>query len=178
MPDAGSVFLQRDGRRMERHLKKNGKIGILNFRRDEYACTTKREFFCRGWTVSMKMMRSVFYGLLTIYLIAALFSLIFSLLLSFTSLHESSLEGVVTAFSFLLLFIGGFVAGGKGKEKGWILGALTGVFYAVINFMFQFLGRDSGFTLEQTAYYTFFLLAATAGGVFGVNASGKRSKKT
>ncbi|WP_276676913.1 TIGR04086 family membrane protein, partial [Caldibacillus debilis] len=63
----------------------------------------------------MKMMRSVFYGLLTIYLIAALFSLIFSLLLSFTSLHESSLEGVVTAFSFLLLFIGGFFAGGKGK---------------------------------------------------------------
>lgn len=123
-----------------------------------------------------KMIQSVLYGLGTIYVIAALFSLLFSLLLRFTSLQENEIGLGITIISFIAIFFGGMIAGGKGKEKGWFLGVLTGLSYTLLNFLFQYLGFDSFFTMEQIVYYTLFILTAMIGGIVGVNSIGNRSK--
>ncbi|WP_033828317.1 TIGR04086 family membrane protein [Bacillus andreraoultii] len=120
---------------------------------------------------------SVLIGLGVIYVVAAFCSLIFSLILKFTSVQEIQLNLVITIISFVSLFIGGFVAGGRGKEKGWLLGALTGFLYTGINFMFQYLGFDSVFNFEQLIYYICFTVTAIMGGILGVNIIGNHSRQ-
>jgi putative membrane protein (TIGR04086 family) len=117
---------------------------------------------------------SILYGVITIFLVAIISSLIFSLLLRFTSTQESSLQFIVTAVSFISLFIGGFISGGKGKEKGWLLGGGTGLLYSIIVFLFHYLGHDSLFTMEQIIYHTCYMLVAMMGGILGVNMTTSR----
>lgn len=124
-----------------------------------------------------KVIQSVLYGLGVIYVVAALFSLLFSLLLRFTSLEESEIGYGITVVSFIALFAGGFTAGGKGKERGWLLGAMTGLSYTLINFLFQYLGFDALFSTEQIVYYITFTITAMIGGILGVNVSGNRTRE-
>lgn len=121
---------------------------------------------------------AVLMGTLTIFIFAMVSSIIFSLILRFTSLQESSLQWVITAVSFIALFAGGFISGGRGKEKGWLLGGLTGLIYSIIVFLFQFLGLDSLFDLEQIIYHICYILIAMMGGILGVNLSGNSRSTT
>ncbi|WP_367949336.1 TIGR04086 family membrane protein [Bacillus sp. FJAT-29790] len=113
------------------------------------------------------------FGIIAVFLLAIISSLLFSLLLKFTSLQESSLHFVITAISFIALFAGGFISGGKGKQKGWLLGGLTGLIYSIIIFLFQYLGHDSLFNMQQIVYHTCYMLTAMMGGILGVNMSTK-----
>ncbi|MBO1514797.1 TIGR04086 family membrane protein [Metabacillus bambusae] len=121
--------------------------------------------------------KAILYGLITIFVIALATSLIFSLLLKFTSLTESSIAWLLLGLSVLAMFIGGFVAGGKGQEKGWLIGGVTAILYSLIIFLFQFLGYGHIFTMEQTMYHGGFLVVAMLGGVFGVNMTSSRASK-
>lgn len=86
-------------------------------------------------------------------------------------MQESSLQYIITAVSFIALFSGGFISGGKGKERGWLLGAITGIVYSIIIFLFSFLGSDQLFTFEQTVYHICYMLISMMGGILGVNLS-------
>lgn len=119
---------------------------------------------------------AIMYGVVTIFIMAALFSLLFSLLLRFTSISESSLTYIIMALSFLTLFIGGFISGGKGKKQGWLLGGGTGLIYTLIVFLYQYLGLESVFTSRQLVYNGCFIITAMMGGVLGVNMSGGSSR--
>lgn len=146
----------------------------------EYACTniSFNAMTMGGLYVdTRRLSSSVFVGLGVVYVVAALFSLIFSLILKFSSVQEGQLSLIITVISFISLFIGGFVAGGRGKEKGWLLGGLTGILYTVINFLFHFFGYDSVFNMEQTIYYICFTLTAVMGGILGVNMMGNGSRQ-
>ncbi|MEH7442302.1 TIGR04086 family membrane protein [Bacillus sp. JJ1122] len=121
---------------------------------------------------SRSLGKSVLYGVMAIFLLAVVSSFIFSLLLKFTSVQESSLQYVMTSISFLSIFIGGFITGGNGKQKGWLIGGSTGLVYSLIIFLFQFLGYDSLFTFEQLIYHTCYILTAMMGGILGVNIAG------
>ncbi|KOP83576.1 TIGR04086 family membrane protein [Cytobacillus solani] len=118
----------------------------------------------------------ILFGLIVVFVLAIISSLIISLLLTFTSLQESSVQFVVTAISFVSLFIGGFISGGKGKQKGWMIGGLTGLSYSLIIFLFQYLGQDSLFNLQQTIYHVCYILTAMMGGILGVNMSNNKSR--
>lgn len=117
---------------------------------------------------------AVVRGVVTIFVIALITSLIFSLLLKFTSLNEKSIYWFILVLSFLTPFIGGFVSGGKGQSKGWLLGASTGLCYSFIVFLIQFLGYDQIFTAKQFLFHGGFIAAAVLGGVFGVNMTSHR----
>lgn len=119
-----------------------------------------------------KMLSAVAYGLLTILAIVLTFSLIFSLLLRFTNMQESSLQWLIMALSFFALFAGGFISGGRGKEKGWLMGGATSAVFTGIVLLYQFLGQETGFTMEQTFYHLGYLATAVFGGIIGVNLSG------
>ena len=96
-------------------------------------------------------------------------STIFSLILRFSSIKESSLTAVITVIAFISVFAGGFISGGKGKQKGWLVGGLTGVIYSLLIFLYQYLGHDSLFTVKQMIYHACYILTAMAGGILGVN---------
>jgi len=118
---------------------------------------------------------AILYGVITTFIIVLTFSIVLSLLLRFTSIQESSLTWIIVALSFLALFIGGFVSGGKGKQKGWLVGASTGLLFTLLVFLVQFLGYQNSFSIEQIAYHIGYIIVALLGGVIGVNTAGKRA---
>ncbi|ULT55799.1 TIGR04086 family membrane protein [Neobacillus drentensis] len=120
---------------------------------------------------------SILYGLIFIFAFALISSLIFAFILRFTSAQEGSLQYVITALSFIGLFGGGFLSGGKRKEKGWLIGGFTGLIYSFVVFLFQYLGYDRLFDAEQVIYHTCYTLIAMMGGILGVNISSNNSRR-
>lgn len=117
---------------------------------------------------------SILYGVCTILIIVLGTSLLLSLLLRFTSLQESSITWIVLVISMFALFFGGLIAGGKGQEKGWLIGGATGLIFTLIVFLVQYLGYQTNFTLKQTLFHVAYILVAIIGGIIGVNLSGKK----
>lgn len=93
--------------------------------------------------------KGILYSLVVIFALMFAGSLLISLLLTFTSLTESSFSWLITAISFITLFIGGFIAGGKSKEKGWLSGGLTALCFSLTVLLFQYLGFGEAFNLKQ-----------------------------
>ncbi|WP_245712446.1 TIGR04086 family membrane protein [Anaerobacillus alkalilacustris] len=112
---------------------------------------------------------SMVYGLITILVIILSVSFIISLLLRFTSLTESSFSWIIMLLTFVALLVGGFVSGGKSKQKGWMVGLGTGLLYSLLVFLVQFLGYNNTFSTEQYLFHGGFILTAIIGGVLGVN---------
>ncbi|TDK61821.1 TIGR04086 family membrane protein [Bacillus salipaludis] len=121
---------------------------------------------------------SILYGLIFIFAFAAISSLIVSLILKFTSTREVSLQYIVTALSFIALFGGGFLSGGKRKEKGWLIGGVTGLIYSLVVFLFQYLGYDKLFSFDQIIYHSCYTLIAMMGGILGVNIATNNNSRT
>jgi putative membrane protein (TIGR04086 family) len=118
---------------------------------------------------------AIVYGVVTIFLLAALISFFLSLILKWTDIQESLLTWIIFAGSLLSMFIGGIVAGGKGKEKGWLIGGGTSLLFTLIVLVFQFLGLEKAFTVEQWLYHLVFFVAAALGGIVGVNMTAPRN---
>ncbi|WP_233143922.1 TIGR04086 family membrane protein [Lottiidibacillus patelloidae] len=114
-------------------------------------------------------MMAMGYGLLTILILIISASLIISLLLKFTSLEEGSFNWLFYALTFITLFIGGFISGGKAKEKGWMIGLGTGLLYTLVVFFVQYLGYQDAFSMEQYVHHGTGILSAMFGGMLGVN---------
>ncbi|RFU66099.1 TIGR04086 family membrane protein [Peribacillus glennii] len=119
---------------------------------------------------------AILYGVSSIFILFIISSFVFATLLRFTSITESSLTYIIMAGSFITMFIGGFISGGKGKKQGWVLGGSTGLVYMVIVMSYQYLGNDSLFSLREWIYQGCFVVTAMMGGVLGVNlSSGSRN---
>ncbi|MTH52553.1 TIGR04086 family membrane protein [Bacillus mangrovi] len=113
--------------------------------------------------------KAILSGIVTVFAVMLVLSLIFSLLLKFTGITERSIQWMILALSFINLFIGGFIAGGKGKEKGWLLGGLTALSFTLIILLFQFLGLGSALNPMQLLFHAGFMGMAMLGGMIGVN---------
>lgn len=123
-----------------------------------------------------KMGSAIVYGTVSIFIFAIIFSLFFSLLLRFTSLTESSISYLILILSFISIFIGGLISGGKGKRQGLLLGGGTGLLYTLIILAFQYLGFDQTFTAREWIQSLCYVLVCMMGGVLGVNLSGGNQK--
>jgi putative membrane protein (TIGR04086 family) len=119
---------------------------------------------------------AILYGLIFIFLFVVVSSVIFAFILRFTSVREDTLQYVITAVSFIALFGGGFLSGGKRKQKGWLIGGLTGLIYSLIVFLSQYLGYDRLFDVEQVIYHACYTLIAMMGGILGVNIATNNSR--
>ena len=119
-----------------------------------------------------KMGSAIIYGTVSIFILAVIISLLFSLVLRFTSLTESSISYLILILSFISIFIGGLISGGKGKKQGWILGGGTGLLYTLIILAFQYLGFDQTFSSREWIQSLCYILVCMMGGILGVNLSG------
>lgn len=114
------------------------------------------------------------YGWIIILGLIFLASVSLALLLRFTSFNEPALSWVTLGLGLISLFIGGLVAGIKGKKKGWLIGGLTGAGFTLFTFLVQYLGYQHGFSLSQSLYHLGFICAALLGGMIGVNITGNQ----
>lgn len=112
---------------------------------------------------------ALMYGWIIVLGLILITSLLLALLLRFTTFNDPTLSWLTFAIGLIALFIGGFVAGMKGKAKGWIIGGITGAGFTLLIFLVQYLGYHQGFSLEQSLYHGGYILAALLGGMIGVN---------
>nr|WP_156647157.1 TIGR04086 family membrane protein [Lentibacillus sp. JNUCC-1] len=114
-------------------------------------------------------MTALMYGWIIVLGSILIASLLLGFLLKFTSMNETALFWVTLAAGLISLFIGGLFAGLKGKEKGWLIGGLTGIGFTLFVFLVQYLGYQEGLNLHQVLYHLGYIAAAVIGGVVGVN---------
>lgn len=114
-------------------------------------------------------MLALIYGWIMIFAILIIASIIIALLLKFTSFNEPLLSWITLAVGLVSLFIGGLVAGLKGQMKGWMIGLIVGVGFTFFTLIYQYVSLKAFFTWEQTLYHLFYIFAAVAGGIVGVN---------
>lgn len=112
---------------------------------------------------------ALMYGWLVVFGLIFIASIALALLLRFTTFNEPTLSWVTLVIGLISLFIGGIIAGVKGKAKGWIIGGFTGLGFTLFIFLAQYLGYQQMFTLEQSIHHLGYILAALFGGVIGVN---------
>ncbi|WP_408007057.1 TIGR04086 family membrane protein [Pseudalkalibacillus sp. A8] len=121
--------------------------------------------------MSRRMISAMGFGLIVVLAIIMSSSFILSMILRFSSLTEQSFTWVILGLSIIALFIGGIVSGKKGKEKGWLLGAGTGLLFTIVVFLVQYLGYQIKFDPQQYLHHLGYLLASALGGMMGVNLS-------
>lgn len=123
-----------------------------------------------------QQINALMYGWIVVLGLIFVASIILALLLRFTTFNEPTLSWATLIIGLICLFIGGLVAGVKGKSKGWIIGGATGLGFTLFTFLVQYLGYQQLFSLEQSIYHVGYILAALFGGVIGVNVIATDSK--
>ena len=98
------------------------------------------------------------------------FILILSILLSTTDLKENIINPTVIFISSISTSIGGFLISKKIKKKGIIYGAILGIIYMLIMYIFSSI-TNMNFSLNLNAIIMigFGILGGALGGILGVN---------
>lgn len=110
-------------------------------------------------------------GLVLMLAIVVIGSLVVALLLQFTGLSERSMPVITYAVNALSLVVGGFVAGRKARERGWLYGGVTGVLYTLVLLLISFLAFDAAVTSKTFVSMISSFAIAAIGGMLGVNFS-------
>ncbi|MFC7060749.1 TIGR04086 family membrane protein [Halobacillus seohaensis] len=109
------------------------------------------------------------YGVGSIFILMILFSAVLAGLLRFTTIDTDTLNQVSLVAGLSILAIGGLLAANKGEQKGWLTGMLTGLVFIVIMILFQIIFENRWVSIAQLSYFGGLLLAASLGGMIGVN---------
>lgn len=114
------------------------------------------------------------------FITALLLVLVLSLLATFYDIPDSVLNGIIVAISILSLFIVGFKTATYNKEKGLLMGVMSGIVYSMILYALAFMvWKSVTFSPESLIN----ILAGSAisgmGGFIGINrlAKAKRRRK-
>lgn len=122
-----------------------------------------------GVSVKNKQITALLYGWIVTLGLILVASVLLAIFIRFTALNDSLISTITLSIGLIALFIGGLVAGIKGKHKGWIIGGLIGIGFSLFTFLVQYLGYDQVFTFKQSLHHGGYILAALIGGVLGVN---------
>ncbi|WP_018924164.1 TIGR04086 family membrane protein [Salsuginibacillus kocurii] len=98
-----------------------------------------------------------------------IFSAVFATVWSTTNITPQSMAWIFPVAIGLILISGGFIAGIKGRERGWLLGLSSACLFFITILLLQFLGFNQAMGSYQLLYVAAFLPVAAAGGIIGVN---------
>lgn len=114
---------------------------------------------------------SVLTGLLYTLGLVLIGALLAALLLSFTTMRESSLPYFTYVINVIGLLTGGFVTGRRCGGKGWYYGGVTGLTYFLFVLLIGFLGFDAPMQWATFLYLMGAFAIAGLGGILGVNSA-------
>ncbi|MES5940606.1 MULTISPECIES: TIGR04086 family membrane protein [unclassified Bacillus cereus group] len=118
-----------------------------------------------------KLSTAIGFGIITLLIFASIISMIMALLLKFTDMTEETLAVTIFILALLSMLISGFTAGKKAQGKGWLVGFTTGLTFAILVFLVNYLGFSQTLSNSQLLYQLALMGASTLGGIFGVNMS-------
>lgn len=118
-----------------------------------------------------KLSTAIGFGIITLLILATIISMVMALLLKFTDMNEGTLAVTIFVLALLSMLISGFTAGKKAQGKGWLVGFTTGLTFAILVFLVNYLGFSQTLSNSQLLYQLALMGASTLGGIFGVNMS-------
>ncbi|HDR6308868.1 TPA: TIGR04086 family membrane protein [Bacillus cereus] len=118
-----------------------------------------------------KLSTAIGFGIITLLILATIISMVMALLLKFTDMNEGTLAVTIFILALLSMLISGFTAGKKAQGKGWLVGFTTGLTFAILIFLVNYLGFSQTLSNSQLLYQLALMGASTLGGIFGVNMS-------
>jgi putative membrane protein (TIGR04086 family) len=109
-------------------------------------------------------------GVLIALIISAVLIIVYGLLLSFTSLSESSMPAVITAKSTVSIALSGIYVAVKVESRGWLNGALMGLIYMVVLFLISLLFK-TGAAFDKFVLFRIFMgfVIGALSGIIGIN---------
>lgn len=126
----------------------------------------KDERIKRGRGSMMYIIKGVLLG----YIISVVSIIIYGLLVTFTSLSESSMPIVIIVVSTVSIALAAIYVAIKVESRGWLNGALTGLVYMIVLLLLSFLFK-SGVTLDRFVLIRMFMgfVIGSLAGIIGIN---------
>ena len=119
---------------------------------------------------NVKRMAIIFKNVVLAYIITLVLFVLYSFVLAFTSVPESSIPLFTFVIGMISVFIGSSMAVIKIKEKGMVNGALVGLIYILILYLLSSI-FSTGFGVNGYAFsmILFNVIIGMIGGIIGVN---------
>lgn len=122
----------------------------------------------KSWDKSIYLLK----GLLLAYIITFVLILMFSLLLTFSSLREGKTSLLNTLVMIISITSGGIYVAGKVKEKGWINGGILGIsYYFILILLNLLLLRPIIIDMFSISKLIIAFTTGIIGGIIGINIS-------
>ena len=95
---------------------------------------------------------------------------LFSAILTFTNVQESTIKPVIIVISIISLLIGSSISTLKISKKGIINGGIVGIVYILIIYILSsIVGGTFNLNIESVVMISLSILAGMIGGIIGVN---------
>lgn len=109
-------------------------------------------------------------GELIAYIISGILIILYGLLLTLSSLSESTMPTVIMIISTVSIALSSIYVAIKAESKGWLNGALTGLIYMIILFLISLLFKTS-VSFDKYVLFRLFMgfVIGTLGGIIGIN---------
>ena len=132
-----------------------------------------------GNSVERLKLLTLIKGVLLAYIITIPFFTLFSLILSYTNFPETYISTAVMLTTIISIALASSSTSKCVKSKGWFIGAMVGLLYMLILYIFS--GLVFGNFLISRYLITMTLICITTGsvgGIIGVNVKTVKRKKT
>lgn len=109
-------------------------------------------------------------GVLIAYIISIILLIIYGILLTITSLSESSMSTVIMVVTMISIALASIYTAVKLGSKGWLNGALVGLVYMIILFFLSLI-FNTGVSFDGFILFRMFmgLIIGALSGVIGIN---------
>src|SRR5699024_1870536 len=112
---------------------------------------------------------ALLYGWTIILFIVLTSSAVLAIVIKHSNITEQTLSYITLIIGLVTLFIGGLVAGLRGKSNGWMLGFIVGLCFSLLILLIQYLGFNELFSLNQNLFRIAYILCAVVGSIVGAN---------
>ncbi|WP_353892628.1 TIGR04086 family membrane protein [Proteinivorax hydrogeniformans] len=113
--------------------------------------------------------KSFAYGLFSSIMISVVVLLLWSIIMSLTTVSDATIRVVVIITIIVSIFAGGFVSAKMTRQKGWIIGGFVGVIYLVILLFMGSAVSAPDLSLTAPINLIFGFIVGAIGGVMALN---------
>lgn len=109
-------------------------------------------------------------GELIAYIISGILIIVYGLLLTFSSLSETTMPTVIMVISTVSIALSSIYVAIKAEARGWLNGALTGLIYMIILFLISLLFKTT-VSFDKYVLFRMFMgfVIGALGGIIGIN---------
>lgn len=119
----------------------------------------------------------ILIGLTYTFSLVIITTLIFALIIYFTSISDNKIPIMSLISTTLSVIIGGFVSGKRAGKKGWLYGGMIGLIYGIVLGVISFLAFNVHIDLRYLVLVLISFISGSLGGILGINYSDNIEEK-